>query len=239
MKGVYVSLSDGDVASYEVALDAQGKELSRTRLGPAPLQWFGCRSRGPARRRRCRIREASPSRIRCAAALCRKPAAPPAGGPAAPPGAGGGGRGGRGDGRRPALRANDWNTVQMILDSDVVGLALNGGRGGGRNHQRPDDGLRSPGALRRRFCEVRFKEVSYKDLNSEARAQGDRSPRISQMQRINDFYYAWCAAAADINRDGVMDVIAGPSTTWGPTTPKARDHRLRTYNPSNQFAQAW
>src|SRR6185503_12181726 len=39
MKGVYVSLSDGDVGSYEVALDAQGKELSRTRLasGAAPM----------------------------------------------------------------------------------------------------------------------------------------------------------------------------------------------------------
>jgi hypothetical protein len=36
MKGDYVSLAEGDVAPYDVLLDAQGKETSRTRLGPGP-----------------------------------------------------------------------------------------------------------------------------------------------------------------------------------------------------------
>ena len=35
MKGIYVSLTRGDLASYRVTLDARGQELSRERLRPA------------------------------------------------------------------------------------------------------------------------------------------------------------------------------------------------------------
>src|SRR5436190_1671428 len=34
MKGIYVSLAGGAIAGYDVLLDAQGKETSRTPLGP-------------------------------------------------------------------------------------------------------------------------------------------------------------------------------------------------------------
>src|SRR6266436_27505 len=36
MKGVYVSLTDGDVAPYNLILDAQGNEVSRSKLDSAP-----------------------------------------------------------------------------------------------------------------------------------------------------------------------------------------------------------
>src|SRR5260370_39572989 len=36
MKGIYVSLAGGEIAGYDVLLDAQGKETSRTPLGPGP-----------------------------------------------------------------------------------------------------------------------------------------------------------------------------------------------------------
>src|SRR5439155_14909961 len=36
MKGIFVSLADGDVAAYDIVMDAQGKEISRARLGPGP-----------------------------------------------------------------------------------------------------------------------------------------------------------------------------------------------------------
>lgn len=39
MKGVYVSLAQGDLASYRVTLDAQGRELSREKLRPAAGQY--------------------------------------------------------------------------------------------------------------------------------------------------------------------------------------------------------
>ena len=85
--------------------------------------------------------------------------------------------------------------------------------------------------------EVRFKEVSYKDLNPKTDPKETVSSNF-QMQRISDFYYGWCAAAADINHDGVMDVIAGPFYFLGPDyTERGEFTAARTYNPSNQFTQ--
>ena len=36
MKGTYASLTDGDVAAYDVTLDVQGAEISRTKLAAGP-----------------------------------------------------------------------------------------------------------------------------------------------------------------------------------------------------------
>jgi len=38
MKGTYVSLSEGDVAAYDLAIDAQGREVSRRNFPPALVQ---------------------------------------------------------------------------------------------------------------------------------------------------------------------------------------------------------
>ena len=58
------------------------------------------------------------------------------------------------------------------------------------------------------------------------------------MQRINDFYYAWGAAAADINHDGMLDVVAGPFYYLGPDyTDRHEFTASRTTTPSNQFSQ--
>ena len=43
------------------------------------------------------------------------------------------------------------------------------------------------------------------------------------MQRLNEFYYAWSAAAADFNRDGVLDIVAGPYIYFGPDYTKSRE----------------
>jgi hypothetical protein len=49
MSGVYVSLTDGDTASYVVTIDAQGKELTRERLAaPAGRGAGGGAARGTA-----------------------------------------------------------------------------------------------------------------------------------------------------------------------------------------------
>src|SRR4029077_8993644 len=82
---IYVSLKEGDVSSYRVTFDPQGKILAREALRPIGGQ------------------------VRLA--------------PPAAPGPGGGGRGGV----APSLRANDWNTIQIILDADIVRYSINGG----------------------------------------------------------------------------------------------------------------
>jgi hypothetical protein len=209
IKGVFVSLGDGDVGSYEVLLDAQGKELSRTRLATGAAQMVRNSMA------RTSADEAVPGFSKPAASRTDPPPPPPAARPAAPaggagtPGAAAGGRGGRGGRGAPGLRANDWNTVQVILDSDLLSLAVNGGRGGAGGAT--SDRMMGFGPLALYAGgsgEVRFKDVSYKDINPKFEPKETVSSNF-QVQRINDFYYAWCAAAADINRDGVLECNRG------------------------------
>jgi len=240
MKGIYVSLSEGDIASYSLQLDAEGKEIGRTRLRPGP----GAMVR-MSTAKNGNLNEAVPGFSKLAPAVVDAPPPPPA--PAAPAaqGGGGGGRaggggGGRGRGGRggPELHANDWNTVQIILDADILGASVNAGRGGVGGST--DDQMMGFGPLALYAGgtgEVEFKEVSYKDLNPKFEPKETVSPHF-RMQRISDFYYAWCAAAADINRDGILDVIAGPFYYLGPDyTERHEFTAARTYNPSNQFSQ--
>src|SRR5258707_4339616 len=97
MKGIYVSLAEGEVAAYDVLLDAQGKETSRTKLGPGPgpmirigaARFSGGEDLVPG------FSKPAPTRAELAAAAAAAAARPPAGG--------GGGR--RGRPRGPAYTA--------------------------------------------------------------------------------------------------------------------------------------
>ena len=63
--------------------------------------------------------------------------------------------------------------------------------------------------------EVRFKDLGYKDLNRREVPAEETSDQF-RIRRLDDFYYSWSAAVADVNRDGHMDVIAGPFYYLGP-----------------------
>ena len=109
MKGIYVSLNEGDVASYRVTLDAEGKELHRE----------------PLRRAGGQVRIAPPA----------DSAEAGRGGP----GRGGPGRGGAGRGGPPpgatlpmappdgSLHAGEWNRIEIFLDANIVRAFLNDG----------------------------------------------------------------------------------------------------------------
>jgi hypothetical protein len=229
MKGVFVSLAEGDVGAYDVALDAQGNETSRTRLQPGPgamIRMATARFSGQE--------DLVPGFSKLAPTVAEA-AAPPVPKPAAAGGNGGGrGRGGRGG---PALHAGDWNAVQIILDADVLAASVNQGRGAGGSTSDRMMGFGPLALYAGGAGEVRFKDVSYKDLNPKFEPKEEVSPHF-RMQRISDFYYGWCAAAADINRDGILDVISGPFYFLGPDYTGRREFTAaRTYNPSNQFSQ--
>lgn len=227
MKGVYVSLTDGDIASYDVVLDRQGREVSRTKLPPGPgpmIRMAAARYSG--------AEDLVPGFSKPAVLGPESPA--PAAARPANANAGGRGRGGRGG---PQLKADDWNTVRIILDADVLSASVNGGRGLSAT---TGDAMMGYGPLALYTGgtgEVRFKDVAYKDLNPKYEPKEEVSPHF-RMQRVSDFYYGWCAAAADINHDGVLDVVSGPFYYLGPDfTERHEFTAARTYNPSNQFSQ--
>ncbi len=224
MKGVYLSLNEGDLAPYEVVLDAQGAEVSRAKLpaGPGPMIRMATARPNGADELVNGFSKLAPTVTEY------REANPTKAGPS------GGGRGGRGG---PALRASDWSTLQVTLDADVLSMSVNGGRGatGATNDRMMGFGpiaLYAGGA-----GEVKFKDIAYKDLNLKFEPAEEVSPHF-KMQRISDFYYGWCAAVADINRDGIPDIVSGGFYYLGPDYTYRREFTpARTYNPSNQFSQ--
>jgi hypothetical protein len=226
-----VSLADDDAGVYDLVLDAKGNETSRTKLPPGP---------GPmirlATARFSGGEDLVPGFSKLATPRVEPPApAAPRPNNTAPRPNNTKSRGGR---PGPQLHAEDWNTVQIILDADILSASINGGRGIGAT---TSDAMMGYGPLALYVGgagDVRFKDVAYKDLNPKFEPKETVSPHF-RMQRLSDFYYGWCAAAADINRDGVPDVISGPFYYLGPDyTERHEFTAARTYNPSNQFAQA-
>lgn len=220
LKGIYTSLVDGDLASYRVTLDMQGNETSRERLRPA-----------------------GGGQVRVA------PPPPPA---TAAPGGGRGAPGGRGGGPQPlqipggieppiarplnGLKANDWNEVEIVLDANILRAFLNdaGGISGGVADE--DFGRFGPIALYAGGdSEVRFKDVSVKDLQPRV-AQPEEVSRRFRMQALNEFYYSWGPAVADINRDGALDIVSGPYFYLGPDFNVAREiYMAKTVDASTQY----
>ena len=221
LKGIFVSLTEGDLVSYRVTLDPQGNETSRERLRPGPAG---------------QLRSAPP------------PSPAPAGGPAAGRGAAQGAGPGRGVGvgaiatpvpiPRPSadLRPDDWNTIEVVLDANILRAFLNnvGGVSGGV----ADDeyGQFGPIALYAGGTgEVRFKEVGYKDLQPRVALPEQVSSHF-RMQALNEFYYSWGPSVADINHDNVPDIVAGPYYYLGPDYTTAREIYLaQTIDASTQY----
>ncbi len=222
MRGVYVSLTDGDLASYAVKYDAQGVETSREKLKPAGGQY---RFAEQATQQQPPVPGFAPAR---------------AGRGAAPAGAvGRGGRGPGGPGRgAPALKS-DWNTVELRIDANILRPALNGAQGLPGGDTADDQAGYGPVALYVGGTgEVRFKDVATRDLNPKIEPEEQVSSRF-RMQRLSDFDYGWSAAAADINHDGIPDIVSGPFYYLGPKyTERHEFTSANTYNPSGTYPQA-
>jgi hypothetical protein len=231
MRGAYVALPEGTnpAAAFALKLDAQGREVSREPLRPG---------RGTVRF----IAPPPPDAGRGAQA----------GGP--PAGRGGRGAPGRGFGPGAALppnapytrpdyayRPNEWNPLEVILDGNYLRVWINDGpEGGATNGQADDDaGTYGPVALYVGGTgEVRFKQVELKDLGKRMLPNEQVSSRF-RMQRINDFYYAWSAVAADVNRDGIQDILAGPFYYLGPDYQVSREiYPSQTSTVGTQYTPA-
>ncbi len=222
-RGVLVSLAPDDLRVYEVHFSRDGQETSRVAL-PA--------SRRPMIRSASMADHMTEERVPGFTALAELPELPTE--------AANGARASRDrQGSRVELKSGEWNTVQVILDSDLIYIALNGRRSGMPSVTL--DQMMGFGAVALYAGgsgEIRYKDLALKDLNPKVEPK-EQVSKSFRMQRLNDFYYGWCAAVADINQDGVNDVISGPFYFLGPDyTERHEFTAARTYNPSTQFSQA-
>jgi 3-keto-disaccharide hydrolase/FG-GAP-like repeat len=240
MKGVFVSLDPTEPASVALTIDTAGKEASREPLGRA----------GGMARYAPGTAPGTPAGGRAGA--------PAAGGgrPGAP--GGGAGRGGaRGAGaaraggpaRGPsevtsivphpseAIKPADWNDLDIVLDATLLRPHVNSsGPIGGGAEVTDELGSYGPIALYVGGTgEVRFRDVSYKDLNLKRFPKETVSANF-RMQRLTPFQYSWAQAAADVDHDGNTDIIVPPFAFMGPTFTTAREIIAgQTYNPSTEY----
>jgi hypothetical protein len=139
-----------------------------------------------------------------------------------------------------AIRPDDWNTVETIVDANILRVSFNGGGGAGAGGLAPEEAGKFGGIAL--FAggtgEVRYKEVALKDLNRRIEPVEVVSKNY-RAQRIDDFYTAWSAAAGDFNRDGTLDVTAGNRYYLGPTFTESREIYLaQAFNPAKEFTPA-
>ena len=232
MKGVFLSLNDGEIGGYAVTLDANGKELTRERLRPGGG-----------------LMRVAPSAAEAAAAAAARGGA--AGRGAAGRGAGAQAPGGRGRGVLPsgatlpnlmqptALKPNDWNDLDVVIDANIFRPWVNTDASGGGA---ADDELGKFGPIAIYVGgsgEVRFRDVSYRDLSLKRFVKEELSPNY-RMLRLTPFYYSFASGAADFDRDGNMDIVSGPFIFLGPDFTKVREFYMAlSTNPSTNFSSNW
>lgn len=208
IKGVLVSIKDSGIIIYSIVLNTQGKELLREPL----------RSAGSI------VRLAPPPDPRGSSNNNNNNRNRRAGGPELPL-------------QRPetALCPNDWNTIEIFIDASIIRTFLNDGRELGAAAD--DAGLYGPIALYVSNGTAQFKTIGWKDLAQKIIPQEATGPRF-QVQRISDMYYSWGAAAADFNKDGYTDIVAGPYIYFGPDYTRLREiFPASAYNPSKEFTE--
>jgi len=228
MQGIYVALPEGDnpAAAFALKLDGQGREIQRQ----------------PLNRAGGTVRFITP---------------PPEGGRGgqAPPAGRGGGRAGGGRGFGPAAlppgspyvrpayayQPNEWNPLEIILDANYLRAWINDGPEGGSTNGQADEDFAKYGPVALYVGgagEVRFKQIEFKDLGRHFLPDEKVSSRFRE-QRISDFYYAWSATAADINHDGILDVVAGPFYYLGPDYQVSREiYPSQTSTVGTQYTPA-
>ena len=223
--GIMLAIEGDALVSYRVMIDANGKITSKTRLRNAGGQ----------------ARYAPP---------------PPAAGAARPTGAGrptvavAPGTAGLPDAPagltlmpRPKQGLQPgWNQIEVLLDAEIIRAFLNDGGGEASAAAENMDEYGPMALYVGPGSEVSFKDVAWKNI--AIKSQPDEVVGAGfRMQRINEFFYGWSAAAADFNHDGKLDLVSWPtsSTTTARTSAnRARFIRNEAYNTSTQYpAKDW
>ena len=135
------------------------------------------------------------------------------------------------------LRAGEWNTVELVLDANILRVFLNdaGGFGdarGGTGITAATGRSRCTSAARARFDS----RTSGTRIFSRAWRCRRLCRADSACRRLNEFYYSWGPSVADVDRDGMQDIVAGPYYYLGPDYTTAREIYIGgTIDPGTQY----
>lgn len=132
----------------------------------------------------------------------------------------------------------EWNQLEAYVDVNTIRAFMNDGRevGGTMGEEKNDDGYGPVALYIKGKGEVQFKNIMLKDASIKETPLEMGSDRF-KIQRISDMYYSWAVDAADYNKDGNMDVVAGPYLYYGPDFIKRSEiFPAIAASPSLEFA---
>ena len=209
-RGVLLSLKKDDIVPYSIILDALGNEIKREKLRTAGgINYRIAPPPDTATNRRGNFN------------FTRPPV--PADLPLLPP--------------STSFRENDWNEIELFLETNVIRSFLNDGQeiGGAIDGESALSGFGPVAIYVGGPGEVHFKDVMYKDISIRFTPKEQSSPRF-KVQRICDFYYSWGADAADFNKDGNTDIVSGAYIYFGPDFTRYKEiYPAIAVGPSKEF----
>jgi len=221
--GILLAIEGDALAAYRVTIDANGKITSKTKLRSAGGQ----------------ARYAPPSpppgaaRPQGAGRPASDAAPGTAGLPDAPPGV-------TLMPRPPRGMQAGWNQIEVLLDAEIIRAFLNDGGGEASAAAENMDEYGPMALYAGPGSEVSFKDVAWKNIAIKSRPDEVVGEGF-RMQRINEFFYGWSAAAADFNHDGKLDIVSGPFIYYGPDFRQSTEiYPNEAYNTSTQYpAKDW
>lgn len=136
------------------------------------------------------------------------------------------------------MRSEDWNEIEVLLDANLIRAFVNE-TGINTSAATENDDMNAYGPVALfvgKGSEVRFKDVTYKDLGRKTQPLEQVGSRFRK-QTLSPFYYNWGATAADFDHDGKLDLVSGPFIYFGPDFTTRREiYPEHTVNPSDQYA---
>ena len=137
-----------------------------------------------------------------------------------------------------AFHTDDWNMIDIQMDANILRPRFNGGPAyvpGATDDDGSGSGYGAIAIYAGGTGEIRFKDVCYKDFGRLVTPVEKVSSNY-RMQRIDDFYYSWGTSVADVNHDGILDIVTGPYYYLGPDyTVKREIVVAEAFAPGKEF----
>jgi hypothetical protein len=132
---------------------------------------------------------------------------------------------------------DEWNTINVQMDANIFHPILNGYFTGIQPGATDNDGLckgYGPIALYAGGTgEIRLRDVRYKDFGRYVTPLEKVSSNY-RMQQLDGFFYTWGSSVADVDRNGILDIVAGPLYYVGPDYTVSREIMIgETFAPGH------